>query len=119
MSELAQRDSANLTNWRDADHVRWSFQNLAELVVRQPNNCGCRATQPLACKASSRRHIGHTSSELNVVRATAGWLPPGDVVCARTRVALARRMPNMPSQERLGANADNAAEPVIIRLTDH
>ena len=59
-----------------------------------------------------------------------GWdgpraaLPTGDVAglpyhCARTRVALARRMPNMPSQERLGANADNVAESAIIRLTDH
>jgi len=32
MREFAQRDDADLVNWRDADQVRWSFQNLAELV---------------------------------------------------------------------------------------
>lgn len=32
MSEIAQRGNADLYNWRDAEHVRWSFQNLAELV---------------------------------------------------------------------------------------
>ena len=96
----------------------------AVLVVRPPSNYGFRVAQPLSCKAALCRHIWHTSNKANAVRTTAVPLPSGVSVCARTRVALARRMPPLfdkygPSQERLVANADRHAETAIRRWTDH
>ena len=109
---------------RKVDTVLKSFLYGQLLVVRPPSNYGFRVAQPLSCKAALCRPIvdkqgGHTSNKANAVRTTAVPLPSGVSVCARTRVALARRMPNMPSQERLVANADRHAEPAIRRWTDH
>ena len=79
-------------------------------MVRQPDNLGFRASQPLSCKACSRRHIGHTSSEHNAVRTAAVALPSGEPESAHGVVAVSRRMPNMPSKLRLAMNRLRFAE---------